>query len=89
MSEKNIRVSVKDMSEEEKKEHKRKQMREYMAKRKLQDPAFLEKQREYNRNRPKKREYNPARSEYHRDYYRKKRDELVLLREKVAILEGL
>ena len=89
MSEKKTRVSVKDMSEEDKKEHKRRQMREYMAKRKLQDPEFMEKQREYNRNRQKKREYNPENSQYHRDYYRKKRDELILLREKVAFLEGL
>ena len=87
MTEKKIRVSVKDMSDEEKKQHKRKQMREYMAKRKSEDPAFLEKQKEYNRNRSKKREYNPANSTYHRDYYRKKRDELIMLREKVAILE--
>ena len=29
-----IRASLRDMTEEEKKEHKRKQMREYMAKRK-------------------------------------------------------
>lgn len=88
MSNNKTRVSVKDMSDDDKKEHKRKQMREYMAKRKLQDPEFLEKQREYNRNRQKKREYNPANSQYHRDYYRKRRDELISLREKVAILES-
>lgn len=89
MSDKKTRVSVKDMTDAERTEHKRKQMREYMAKRKLNDPEFLEKQREYNRNRSNKREYNPANSQYHRDYYRKKRDELIALREKVAILEGL
>ena len=82
-----IRASLKDMTEEEKKEHKRKQMREYMAKRKSQDPKFLEKQREYNRNRSKKREYNPANSQYHRDYYRKKRDELLRLKSRIEELE--
>jgi hypothetical protein len=81
------RACVKDMTEEEKKEHKRKQMREYMAKRKLQDPEFLEKQREYNRNRSKKREYNPENSAYHRDYYRKKRDELLSLKSRIEDLE--
>lgn len=80
-------AKVKEMTEEEKKEHKRKQMRDYMAKRKLEDPEFLEKQREYNRNRSKKREYNPNNSEYHRDYYRKKRDELLNLRNKIMELE--
>ena len=84
---KNVRASVKDMTEEEKKEHKRKQMREYMARRKLEDPEFLEKQREYNRNRSKKREYNPEKSQYHRDYYRKKRDELLTLKSRIQELE--
>ena len=58
-----------------------------MAKRKLQDPEFLEKQREYNRNRSKKREYNPENSAYHPDYYRKKRDELLSLKSRIEDLE--
>lgn len=89
MAEKKVRVSMKSMSDEELKQYKREQMRNYMAKRKQEDPEFLEKQREYNRNRSKKREYNPSNSQYHRDYYRKKRDELLSLRKKVEELQNI
>jgi len=89
MAEKKVRVSMKNMTDEERKEYKREQMRNYMAKRKLEDPEFLEKQKEYNRNRSKKREYNPANAEYHKNYYRKKRDELLNLRKKVEELENI
>ena len=48
---KQTRVSLKDMTDDEKKERKAQQMKEYMNKRRKEDPVFAEKQREYNRNR--------------------------------------
>ena len=51
MTEKQTRVSLKGMTDEEKKQRKAQQMKEYMNKRRKEDPAFAEKQREYNRNR--------------------------------------
>ena len=62
------RVSLKNMTEEEKKEHKRKQMRDYMRNRKLQDPDFLEKQRECNRKRMEKKRQDSEYREKHRLY---------------------
>ena len=51
MTEKQTRVSLKGMTDEEKKQRKAQQMKEYMNKRRKEDPVFADKQREYNRNR--------------------------------------
>ena len=46
MAETKTRVSLKGMSDEEKKERKKMQQREYMANRRKQDPEFSAKQKE-------------------------------------------
>ena len=51
MTEKQTRISLKDLTDEEKKQRTAQQMKEYMKKRCESDPVFAEKQREYNRNR--------------------------------------
>lgn len=78
MTEKKTRVSWKDMSEEEKRERKRILHREYMAKRRQQDPEFAKKQRELARkNMTEKRkdeEFNAKHREYCTEYNKKKKE---------------
>lgn len=49
------RVSLKELTDEEKKARKAEKMREYMKNRRNNDPEFAEKQREYNRRRKNER----------------------------------
>lgn len=82
---KQTRVSLKGMTDEEKKARKAQQMKEYMAKRRQEDPVFAEKQREYNRARKNLRyntdeEYREKTKEQNRNLareYKKKYEELM------------
>jgi len=80
MTEKQTRVSLKGMSEEEKKEMKRVKHREYMANRRKQDPEFAKKQRELARkNMQEKRkndEFNTKHREYCSEYNKKKKEQI-------------
>jgi hypothetical protein len=67
---KQTRVSLKGMSEEEKKERKKIQMREYMNKRRKEDPEFAEKQRELCTDRMKVLRQNPDYVEKEREYFK-------------------
>jgi hypothetical protein len=78
------------MTEEEKKERKKVQMREYMYRRRKEDPAFAEKLREncrkHNQNNPN---YNSSystekRKVYNTEYYKAKKEKLKLLEELLA-----
>lgn len=90
MSSSSIRVSLKDMTEEEKKERKKMQMREYMNRRRREDPAFAEKLREncrkHNQNNPTyNNTYNTEkRKQYNTEYYKAKKEKLKLLEELLA-----
>ena len=79
MSVKQTRVSLKDMSDEEKKERKRVMMREYMAKRR-EDPIFADKQREVCRkNMTEKRkdeDFNEKHRHYCMEYNKKKKEKM-------------
>jgi len=70
MSVKQTRQSLKGMSDEEKKERKKIQMREYMDKRRKEDPDFAKKQRELCANRMKVLRQNPEYIEKEREYLR-------------------
>jgi len=62
------KMSLKNMSEEEKKERKTMLQREYMRRRRQTDPEFLEQQREYCRTRQKNRVFSPEELEKHKEY---------------------
>ena len=70
MSVKQTRVSLKGMSEQEKKERKKIQMREYMDKRRKEDPEFAAKQRELCKDRMKVLRQNPEYIDKEREYFR-------------------
>ncbi len=70
MSAKQTRVSLKGMSEQEKKERKKIQMREYMDKRRKEDPEFAAKQRELCKDRMKVLRQNPEYIDKEREYFR-------------------
>jgi len=67
---KQTRVSLKGMTDEQKKEHKKIQMREYMNKRRKEDPEFAEKQRELCANRMKVLRQDPDYLDKEREYFR-------------------
>ena len=81
------RVSVKNMNEEEKKEHRRKQNREYQAKKRLQ-PEFAEKQRQLMRNYRQTDKYKEYNKKHCADNYQKTKDTIRELKLRVQILEG-
>ena len=69
------------MTDEEKKERKKIQMREYMNKRRKEDPVFAEKLREncrvYNKKNPNKACYDEeTRKKYNTEYYLNKKNKL-------------
>jgi len=70
MSLKQTRVSLKGMTDEEKKQRKKDQMREYMNKRRKEDPEFAEKQRELCANRMKVLRQDPDYLDKEREYFR-------------------
>ena len=70
MSVKQTRVSLKGMSEQEKKERKKIEMREYMDKRRKEDPEFAAKQRELCKDRMKVLRQNPEYIDKEREYFR-------------------
>lgn len=63
-------MSLKGMSEQEKKERKKIQMREYMDKRRKEDPEFAAKQRELCKDRMKVLRQNPEYIDKEREYFR-------------------
>ena len=67
---KQTRVSLKGMTDEEKKQRKKEQMREYMNRRRKEDPEFAEKQRELCANRMKVLRENPDYVDKEREYFR-------------------
>tara|TARA_Y100000389_G_scaffold203471_1_gene251992 strand:+ start:2382 stop:2648 length:267 start_codon:yes stop_codon:yes gene_type:complete len=81
------RVSVKDMNEEQKKEHRRKQNREYQAKKRL-DPEFAEKQRQLMRNYRQTDKYKEYNKKHCAENYQKTKDTIRELKLRVQILEG-
>ena len=70
MSVKQTRMSLKGMSEQEKKERKKIQMREYMDKRRKEDPEFAAKQRELCKDRMKVLRQNPEYIDKEREYFK-------------------
>ena len=70
MSLKQTRVSLKGMTDEEKKQRKKDQMREYMNKRRKEEPEFAEKQRELCANRMKVLRQDPDYLGKEREYFR-------------------
>ena len=70
---KQTRVSLKGMTDEQKKEHKKIQMREYMNKRRKEDPEFAEKQRELCANRMKVLRQDPDYLDKEREFFFLKR----------------
>ena len=58
------------MTDEEKKQRKKDQMREYMNKRRKEDPEFAEKQRELCANRMKVLRQDPDYLDKEREYFR-------------------
>ena len=81
------RVSVKDMNEEQKKEHRKKQNREYQAKKRL-DPQFAEKQRQLMRNYRQTDKYKEYNKKHCAENYQKTKDTIQELKLRVKILEG-
>ena len=81
------RVSVKNMNEEEKKEHRRKQNREYQAKKRL-EPEFAEKQRQLMRNYRQTDKYKEYNKKHCAENYQKTKDTIKELKLRVKILEG-
>ena len=84
---KHNRVSVKNMNEDEKKEHRRKQNREYQAKKRL-DPDFAESQRQLMRNYRQTDKYKEYNKKHCADNYQKTKDTIRELKLRVQILEG-
>jgi len=88
---KQTRVSLKGLTDEEKKERKKIQMREYMSKRRKEDPDFAEKLREncrvFNKKNPNKISYDEeTRKKYNTEYYLNKKNKLKELEEMVKTL---
>lgn len=86
MSVKQTRVSLKGLSEEEKKERKKIQQREYMAKRRL-DPDFAESQRQLMRNYRQTDKYREYNKEHCAKLYIKHKETIKELKEKIKMLE--
>lgn len=85
---KSKRVSLKHMSEEEKTEHRKKQNREYQAKRRL-NPEFAESQRQLMRTYRKTDKYKEYNRKHCAENYQKTKDsikELKLLKLQVQQL---
>ena len=88
---KQTRVSLKGFTDEEKKERKKIQMREYMNKRRKEDPEFAEKLRE-NCRVCNKKNLNKAcydeetRKQYNANYYLNKKNKIKELEEMVKTL---
>lgn len=80
------RVSLKNLSEEEKKERKKIQQREYMAKRRL-DPDFAESQRQLMRNYRQTDKYREYNKEHCAKLYIKRKETIKELKEKIKMLE--
>lgn len=80
------RVSLKGLSEEEKKERKKIQQREYMAKRRL-DPDFAESQRQLMRNYRQTDKYREYNKEHCAKLYIKRKETIKELKEKIKMLE--
>ena len=82
---KQTRVSLKGMTDEQKKEHKKIQMREYMNKRRKEDPEFAEKLRENcrvcNQKNPRIGYDEEKRKQYNAEYYLNKKNKLKELEE--------
>lgn len=82
---KSTRMSLKGLTDEEKKERKRIQQREYMANRRKQDPEFALKQRELCNNRKKilrqDTEYLEKEREYFKNYQRNMKKEYLEMKE--------
>ena len=81
------RISVKDMNEEQKKEHRRKQNREYQAKKRL-EPEFAETKRQLMRNYRQTDKYKEYNKKPCADNYQKTKDTIQELKLRVQILEG-
>ena len=79
MAETKSRVSLKGMSDEEKKDRKKMQQREYMANRRKQDPEFAAKQKEFVKQHKKNLrecpEYLDKEKAYNKMYYEKRKNE--------------
>lgn len=86
MSVKQTRVSLKGLSEEDKKERKKIQQREYMAKRRL-DPDFAESQRQLMRNYRQTDKYREYNKEHCAKLYIKRKETIKELKEKIKMLE--
>ena len=78
----NSKTSLKGMTDEEKKQRKKEQMREYMNKRRKEDPEFAEKLRD-NCRKAREKKPNPKdgydldkRKQYNNDYYIKRKQQL-------------
>tara|TARA_R110002050_G_scaffold167471_1_gene298266 strand:- start:4133 stop:4438 length:306 start_codon:yes stop_codon:yes gene_type:complete len=89
------KIRIKDLTEEEKKDRKRTLHREYMARRRAEDPEFLLKQREYckaysktEKNREKQREKEKGRSEYKHYWYLQKKSKIQELESKIVELQA-
>ena len=79
MAETKSRVSLKGMSDEEKKDRKKMYQREYMANRRKQDPEFAAKQKEFVKQHKKNLrecpEYLDKEKAYNKMYYEKRKNE--------------
>jgi hypothetical protein len=89
MSVKQTRVSLKGLSDEEKRLRKKEQMRVYMDKRRKEEPEFAEKQRQLCVNRMKVLRENPEfvqkEREYFRNYQRNLKNEYMELKKSLNI----
>tara|TARA_Y100000361_G_C11112154_1_gene318212 strand:+ start:614 stop:883 length:270 start_codon:yes stop_codon:yes gene_type:complete len=84
----NIRITQ-DMTPEEKKLARREYMRQYMTKRRAEDPEFLAKQNELSKERVRRRrendpDYRERDRKYHYDKYHKYKDAYKQVREQLA-----
>ena len=84
MTEKQTRVSLKDLTDEQKKERKKIKQREYMAKRRL-DPDFAESQRQLMRNYRQTEKYKEYNKEHCAKLYLKRKETIKDLKEKNKI----
>lgn len=80
------RVSLKGLTDEEKKERKKIQQREYMAKRRL-DPDFAESQRQLMRNYRQTDKYKEYNKDHNAKFYIKRKETIKDLKEKIKMLE--
>ena len=84
----NIRITQ-DMTPEEKKLARREYMRQYMTKRRAEDPEFLAKQNQLGKERLRNRrandpDYRERDRKYHYDKYHKYKDAYKQVREQFA-----